>query len=158
MSQAPERVRLRNGGFSIIDSEDFAKVSRFKWHRHKSGYAHSVRRNGVAHKLHRLILGITDPKIQADHRNRNPLDNRKSNLRIASGSQNQHNKPKQKLKNATSKYKGVSRNKKGWRAMINVNWVRFNLGTFKTQKQAALAYNHAAKLYLGEFACLNKIK
>jgi len=55
------------------------------------------------------------------------------------------------------KYLGVSYNRKYIRAKISVNGKNINLGYFKTEIDAAIAYNEAAIKYHGEFANLNKI-
>jgi hypothetical protein len=59
---------------------------------------------------------------------------------------------------ARNKYKGVSRRYRKFKATIKCssgkNW---NLGTFTTDIEAAIAYNNAAKLAYGDFASVNKI-
>ena len=79
-------------------------------------------------------------------------------LRIATRSQNSANKPKSKRK-ASSIYKGVSkehgRNK--WRASIRVNYEYRHLGSFDTEREAAIAYNKAALEAWGEYALLNDL-
>jgi len=103
-----------------------------------------------------------------DHKNRNPLDNRRENLRFCTISQNNSNK--QSEKNSTSKYLGVSlacikrttSNKTYinyyWAASIGVNGVAKQLGKFKTELEAAIIYNIAARKYHREFANPNKFK
>ena len=97
-------------------------------------------------------------KEQVDHIDRNKLNNHISNLRWATCSENLGNQLSRK--GSTSKYKGVyfhkSRGK--WMARIKVNGKRKYLGRFKYEKEAALAYNKAAKEIYGEFALLNNME
>ncbi len=106
--------------------------------------------------MHRLLL-CPPMEMQIDHVNGNKLDNRKSNLRTCTASENQHNQGLQI--NNTSGYKGViwivSRDL--WRAQIKINSKQIYLGYFKNPNDAARAYNGAAIKLHGEFACLNKI-
>ncbi|MGD0572653.1 MAG: AP2/ERF family transcription factor [Sedimentisphaerales bacterium] len=100
----------------------------------------------------------TPPGLLVDHFNRNGLDNRRANLRLATRAQNSCNTKKQK--GCSSKFKGVCfhKNRKGpnpWDAYIDVNNRRINLGCFPTEISAARAYDSAAKKYHGEFARLN---
>ena len=108
--------------------------------------------------MHRYLLGLTDPKIQADHKNLNGLDNRLENLRVATPRQNNINR--EKLNNCSSKYKGVNVEKYGFRVRIrimNENNIskRLHLGYFQDEIEAAKVYDEAAKKYHGEFAILN---
>ena len=80
-----------------------------------------------------------------------------SNLRICSQSENQQN---QKLRlHHSSIYKGVSWHRRSgkWQAAIKTSGKLKYLGDFTTQEAAALAYNVAASNYFGEFAFLNPI-
>ena len=97
-----------------------------------------------------VILGL--PKnIIVDHKDKNTLNNFKSNLRKATKRQN--------LINRMSKnkygYRGVSITHGYWRAMIGSEGKRYYLGRFKTKELAAMAYDEAAKELHGEFAILN---
>lgn len=87
-----------------------------------------------------------------DHKDRRHGLNRIDNLRLASPTQNQHNKA------GSGQYaKGVTwrdRKIKPWQAKIRVNGDRLHLGSFETQEEAAEAYRQAATKYHGEFACL----
>jgi hypothetical protein len=96
-----------------------------------------------------------------DHIDRNPLNNRKSNLRFANKSTNAMNT---KLRSDNSSgIKGVSWNKEKclWETYINKNKKRIKLGYFKNTKDAALTRINAELEYFGEFAneeLINKIK
>lgn len=114
--------------------------------------------------MHREIWerahGIIHAALQIDHREHGDvsgLDNRRSNLRVASVSQNIAN---QRLRrDNTSGYRGVSFNgKRGdWEAYIDYQRRRRRLGYFSNAEEAATAYNSAATRLFGEFARLNVI-
>lgn len=101
--------------------------------------------------MHRLILGLTDPKLDGDHRDRNTLNNQDNNLRIATRSENQKNR----IGRGKSKYLGVHAHYKRWRGRIKVDGIYIDLKVHDTQEQAARAYDEAAKKYHGEYANLN---
>jgi hypothetical protein len=105
--------------------------------------------------MQRQILQPPDDLV-VDHINHNGLDNRKANLRLATCAQNSYNR-KQFRKRQTSKYTGVSWIKqiKKWRVIICYKRKNIHIGYFKDEKQAAKAYDKAAKQYHGEFASLN---
>lgn len=95
--------------------------------------------------------------LSVDHIDGNRQNNRLENLRWASHAENGRNR--KKLDNCTSKYKGVSLNKKTnkWRPYICVNNKKYHLGTYKDEEFAAAIYNCFAKLLFKEFARLNQI-
>lgn len=93
-----------------------------------------------------------------DHINRQTLDNRITNLRLADVAENNINRGK--LENTTSKYLGVcwSKDKRKWLASITSNGRWIYLGKFAKEADAAKAFNEAARIHHGEFACFNKIE
>jgi len=100
--------------------------------------------------LHRIIMN--PPKgLIVDHINHNGLDNRRSNLRLCTNSQNQMNRTKTRAN--TSGYKGVRYNKNTgkYQACITANKRNFYLGTFETAEEAVKAYRKAAKRLHGKF-------
>jgi hypothetical protein len=144
---------------AIVDDADFEWLSQWKWHVTTSDgkiryvARHAARDQGRTGKriyMHKVILGIEHG--QGDHINRNKLDNRRLNLRMATPKQNYANRGKpQQL--SSSQYKGVHFDKKcnKWRARITTD----NLGYFTNEFDAARAYDAAAPHYFGEFAQLN---
>lgn len=130
---------------ALIDVEDISLVKDSLWHVGGGGYAKS----GDHKFMHRLILNAPEGS-QVDHINGNKLDNRRSNLRLATASQNRANKGK--IVNNTSGYKGVSLSGKKWAADIAMNKVKVRLGRFDTPEEAAKAYDQAARELHGEFA------
>jgi hypothetical protein len=95
--------------------------------------------------------------IEVDHENRNGLDCRRTNLRLATHRQNIMNTGLRPAN--TSGYKGVSWDKENqkWRASIRAYGRSYNLGRFSTKEEAARAYNEAASRLHGSFARLNLI-
>lgn len=125
---------------------------------HVNGFKYAARRIKNAKPtiiyMHREIMHC--PKnYEIDHINHNTLDNTKCNLRIATKQQNQANQLKNRGKQ--SKYKGVFKSKKKWRARIRYKNTRINCGSFDSEAQAAMAYNTKAQELYGEYACLNII-
>ena len=102
--------------------------------------------------MHRLIMGVTDPKIKVDHRDLDGLNNRRSNLRIATNSQNGQNTGL--TTRNQSGHKGVCWNKKNskWVATISVGGRNVYLGLFVDLADAVAAYAAAAEEHHGEFA------
>lgn len=146
-----KKIELRKGLCAIVDDIDYDLVSCHKWNaidgRRGKYYAYS---NKSRLYMHRLIMGNPEGYL-VDHKNGDTLDNRRSNLRICTKSQNAQN-----IKKAG--YKGVSMypNHK-YRAYIVIHNKQINLGVFDTEIEAAKAYNSAAKKYFGEFASLNQV-
>jgi hypothetical protein len=151
-----KEIPLTKGYVALVDDADYDRVKAFKWHARvwlrKDGSKRIYAATGRAPViyLHQLIM---DAK-RADHRNRDGLDNRRANLRLATQSLNCANSPTAR---GASGYLGVKQHtySKGFFARIGVNYQRFHLGTFTTAEEAALAYDRAARHYFGEFATLN---
>lgn len=161
----------------LVDDEDYENVKQYSWgvltcmnsdvKYVKARYV-SKEKPRKYYSLHRFVLGIDDPKIFVDHRNGNGLDNRKSNLRIATHKENTQNSGPQK--NNTSGFKGVSiiTSSKGvayktpsYQASINIRQPKGKPITyskcFKHILEAAYRYNELALKYHGEFANLNPV-
>ena len=147
-----------------MDPEDYERLNKHKWHavngKH-TYYAERVtrvgkKRNRMIIKMHREIIRVGDGKF-CDHINHNGLDNRKTNLRPATQTENNRNRRKLKINNFRSKYKGVTWNQKekGWAVRIMTNRKSRYVGCYKDEIEAAKAYDRAAKKYHGEFAVLN---
>lgn len=115
--------------------------------------------------IHRAVAEAFIPNPEnkpcINHKNHDTSDNRFQNLEWCTYTENMRFQRKCKFKK-TSKYKGVSLFKtkssksSRWAAQIWVNKENKRLGFFKTEEDAATAYNMAAYLYFGKFAYLNK--
>lgn len=149
------------GLYTIVDKEDFEKYGHLKWGLVHGGYAatgvwnrETKTMNRV--RMNRLIMNCP-AGLEVDHINLNKLDNRKENLRICTKLENNRNRPKRK--DSQSKYKGAffQKKNKNFKSRISINGKSLYLGTFKTEEEAAMAYNEAAYIYFGEFANLNKV-
>ena len=90
--------------------------------------------------------------MEVDHKNGDGLNNTRENLRICTREQNARNR--RSVSGSTSKYLGVSwcKDKKRWRAQISAYGKCKKLGRFKTELEAAIIYNIAARKYYGRFA------
>jgi hypothetical protein len=100
-----------------------------------------------------LVLGLEATGYPlVDHIDHDGLNNTRANIRTATTSQNATNRTFKKLK---YHYRGVIRKNDGWIARIKKNGKRKILGPYKTEIEAACAYDLAAKELHGEFAVLN---
>lgn len=101
-----------------------------------------------AHRLAWLYVHGHMPTNEIDHINGKKSDNRIANLREATPSQNQQNKPSAQS-NSKSKIKGVSWHKKAqkWQVHISANRKKTYLGLFDTAEKAQEAYSNAKKQY-----------
>lgn len=154
------RVELNHGLFALVDEHDLHTVQDLKWHatkRRPCGLQYvgssSLRSSGGGYiYMHRHILNC-DASTVVDHINGNGLDNRRSNLRVASSSGNNRNRRVSRLITKTSRFKGVHRCGKRWRAQVADRTV----GLFANEHDAAIAYDVAASMEFGEFALTNEM-
>ena len=153
-----KRIKLTQGKFAIVSDKDYEKLSVFKWY-FSNGYAvRDVWINGKSKTIfmHREIMN-TPKGMDTDHINRNRSDNRSTNLRICTRSENRMNVSERS--DNTSGIKGVYWHEKckNWRVQICFNGCRKHIGYFNDKIKAIKAYNNAATKYFGEFAYLNNI-
>lgn len=157
-----KEIVLKGGDIALVDDEDYPLLSRYEWQRSGSaGYAATTMQTAGGKNytiyMHKLIMGGF---WIIDHINLDPLDNRKANLRRATKQQNEWNKAKFKTSRGmppTSKYKGVSLQGNRWNAKIMRHKVLYDLGSYKTEEEAARAYNKKAKELSEGFEWLNPV-
>lgn len=142
---------------ALIDEADYELVSQYRWRAHSagSGLYYAIQGARDTNSMHRLIMSPPD-NMQVDHINGDGLDNRRSNLRIATSSQNHANR-KRLLRVKSSVYRGVTWHKAAgkWQAAIKANQAFHYLGVYESEEDAARAYDRAAMIYFGEFANTN---
>jgi len=158
-----KEIILTQGKIALVNDEDFEWLNQWKWYAHKSKRDHTfyairnIKHPKTTIKMHRLILGVTNPKIIVDHIDGNGLNNCRENLRECSSSQNCMNRGPNK--NKSIPYKGVyfERATGKWFARITVGGKVIRMGTFKNIEDAARQFNCAAIKYHGDFAKLNDV-
>lgn len=154
-------IKLTQGYFAIIDEGDLDAVSMCPWHVRAAADENTQYANGRPPgfpgkiSLHTFLWKFCwglPRAVQLDHKNRNGLDCRRSNLRDATSSQNHANSGT--AKNNSSGVKGVvwSKASQKWQAQIKFQKNLVYLGQFAELNDAALAYQVAARRMFGEFA------
>lgn len=151
-------LRLACGIVATVDDVDLDRVSAYRWSTHTSsdGIVYASRwvseggRRTRVH-LHRWLMDARPGQL-VDHRDRDTLNNRRSNLRFASVSENLRNRM---FSRQSSGRKGVYPHGRGWTVRICVDGRRINLGTHADLTAAAAVYDLAARKLHGEFAATN---
>lgn len=151
--------------FAIVDAEDYEHLSQWAWkltngaatrtqHVGTVGDWREGKRRDKTILMHRLVMNTPDG-MDTDHINRNPLDNRKVNLRVCTHAENRRNN--KRYSSNTHGYKGVYWNsdKKKWYAQIRFMNKSYTLAVFDSKVEAAKEYDNVAKQLFGEFATLN---
>lgn len=150
-------IDLTQNQVALIDKDDFDRVSKHNWCTNKNCnmYYAVTKINGKQVSMHRFILNYPDGII--DHRNLNGLHNTKGNLRVITHQENIINSPKNLKMGCTSRYKGVSWNKRDaiWQTRIKYNGKTICIGNHKIEEVAANHYDAAAVLLFGDIAWLN---
>lgn len=152
------KIKLTQNKFALVSDRDYYKLNKFKWYPDKGTNTFYVVRNSkdifgkhLKVRMHHDILGKFVGK-EIDHKDGNGLNNQRSNLRICSHSENQHNRNKYKCN--TSGYKGVSwhKGKSKWSAQIRMSGVLIHLGDYTSKLKAYKAYCEACRKYHGKFS------
>ena len=155
--QVHAQATLGNTGqYTIVDISDVDLLISRTWHLLQVGYVADSYRV----YLHRLIMRPEKGKV-VDHKDRDPLNNCRSNLRLATRGQNGANrKPDTRIRGTTSRFKGVcwQEDRKRWAAYIHIDGKTNFLGRFTQEHDAAAAYDKAALETWGEFALLNYLQ
>lgn len=160
-----KQIPLTQGYTTTVSDEDYDWLIQWKWQAHINkitGRVSAARRNSLSERLagtpdkvwlpHEVLsrkegrpINFRKESLEADHIDNNSLNNCRSNLRLATGTQNKRNR----RTFSKSGVKGIARTSDGkWRAIIN-------LGTFETAEAAARAYDNAATILFGDFAKVN---
>lgn len=150
-------IPLTQGFFATIDAVDLPLVESLTWCVHitpTNRYAESRQNNRLV-TMHRLVMGAKKGD-EVDHRDENGLNNRRNNLRFCTSSQNKCNRTKPAAA-GTSRFRGVSWDTQTgrWRAQIMMGKKHRRIGRFKSEDEAAKAYDTAARKIHGVFARLN---
>ena len=158
-------IPLTQGKHAMVDDADYEHLIQWKWfvRKNKNNW-YAVRTQylggGRKHPKNKTILMhreiITPPAgLGVDHIDHNGLNNQRSNLRLATNSQNHQNENPRS--GTVSRYKGVNWHKgyKRWQVRIQLPERRVSLGYFHSEIYAAGAYDAAARKYFGDFAYCN---
>ncbi len=163
-------IQLSRGYECQVDDQDYEALQQFQWTadvhtatpEYELVYAARWLWLGVGEPrpkiyMHRAIVN-PPPDFTVDHWNGNGIDNRRKNLRLATWSQNRNNHNNWRF--GTNRYRGVTRDKGGWR--VRVTRVREDgsreylyTANFHDEVEAALNYDTAVLRLFGEFAQTN---
>lgn len=153
-------LHLPSGHVALLSLDDIGTVSGFSWCLNALGRVWAFTPGGAKARkriyLHRLILASSCQGLFVDHKNHDPLDNRRENLRACTHAENARNS--RTRRHSSTGLTGVTVQRNGeFRARICAGGKRIDLGSFSTPTEAALARDYAASNLHGEFACLNGV-
>jgi hypothetical protein len=157
-------VQLTRGFSTLIDECDLPKLGGYSWNAKRFTSGIYAARNEHASKgsknrkyrtllLHRVLMDAP-PGMEVDHRDGDKLNNTRSNIRLATHTQNQQNR--RRCRGGSSRFKGVLIHSNRYiEAYIGVEGKNLYIGSYSTEEEAARAYDAAAIEFFGEFAATN---
>lgn len=142
-----KKIKLQNSNkVALVDDEDFEWLNSYTWYLDSDGYPICFE---TRKRMHKMIL----EGREVDHKNGDPVDAQRSNLRSVTHKQNTQNSKAHK--DGSSRYKGVSKRRNGWRAQICKDGKKMLIGTFLKERWAAYAYDIAARDLHGPYGRSN---
>jgi len=156
--QSIRRIPLTQGQHTTVDASDYDWLMRHNWHARRKQWGFYATRNvplpdgrQTTVDMHREILGLKfGATPTGDHINRDTLDNRRANLRLATASQQVMNQGVRV--DSSTGYRGVTQRGNKWRAKINLDGKQISLGYGSTPEEVHALYRAAAEKYFGEYA------
>lgn len=160
---------VKSTKYVIVDASDYEEMIKYKWHAKRD----NRRDPSVGHRIyyaarrfwmedeqrwkevvmHRQLLGVNNSgvRLAVDHINGNGLDNRRKNIRLCTLGENSRN-----LHFSWGKVgiRGVNKAGKKWRTRIRFNGKLVCVGFYQTERDAAVAYAFASRVFHGEFGSL----
>jgi hypothetical protein len=144
-----------------IDKKHYNIIKQYCWHRHQDGYlrtciGHTENGGNIYKLMHVMIMeaeGVTcSDDEEIDHINGKPNDNKVSNLRIATHTNNMKNH--KLMRNNKSGHSGVcySEREDAWKAYIYSDNKRIHIGTFNSKQDAVNARKKYEEKYHKEYA------
>lgn len=124
---------------ALVDDDFYDDLSQYRWYLHPEKYAFRIKQTKGKQQtflMHRQVMGYGPGDPQLDHRDRNRLNNQRSNLRPSTQAENLENTS---ARGGSSQYRGVSWHKRQckWQAFCSKEGKRYNLGYFSDEKEAA---------------------
>jgi hypothetical protein len=148
-------IPLGNRQYAIVDAADFDWLNRHTWHvmggQSVLGYAYRYE-HGKKIFMHREVMQ-TPAGLVADHKNHNPINNRRCNLRNCKPQENQRNR-RRRTRNQSG-YVGVYPHGKKWLALVFSGGKVVYREVFDDKIEAAKARDRKAYEFFGPFAYLN---
>lgn len=150
-------IELTKGYAAIVDDEDFERVAQWRWCALVGKYTVYAMRNsgkkGFIY-MHRFLMNAPSG-AEVDHKNGNGIDNRRTNLRLGTKAQNQHNSKCKKHNKLGVKGVTFIKSTGKFHAKIRANKKTVFSAYFKTVEAAKAARDVAVQQHHGEFARLN---
>jgi hypothetical protein len=150
-------VPVTGGHIAFVDDDDAALVAPYSWHI--VGKYPGVTVQGKKCLMHRLLIGEVPPGMVIDHIDGNRFNNRRTNLRVVTVSQNCINRhtlnPTLRHRNNKLGYRGVVQRRSKFYGHIRKGGLGYYTKSFSTPLEAAIAWDALAIRHFGEFATLN---
>jgi hypothetical protein len=153
-------IELTQGYTATVDDDDYKALSYFKWYALRGAKGvYAARRNVRGQNpriilMHRFLLDAPTG-LEVDHIDNDTLNNTRSNLRLATKSQNGASTRRFDSEGNVKDSRGVGFYRGKWTASIKVNGRSIYLGRFSSEEEAKKTYDEAALKHFGAFARLN---
>lgn len=139
MKRIPVYKRTALFGWALVDDEDYPILVQSLWRATGAGYVcRYPDGNRLGTLMHRELTGcVPGDGLEVDHQDGNPFNNQRSNLRLATRSEQIQNT--RKRAGTSSPFRGVTFVRGRWRAQAKLSGKTIYLGSFDNEAEAAVA-------------------